>query len=262
MHETIAFDGEASTLDYDLIHHAYPTLETYIEHMDRYSTLGSELLVSSGRVSRSWPAFVANVFFIPQFTFFWNYIFRLGFLDGREGLLLHYYHATYTSWKYAKAWQTRRAPRTVVSQRRRRTTFFPCLPHPSASLVAKPGLDGHDRGAKVIARALRDAGMEVIYTGLRQTPEAIVSAAIQEDVDCIGLSILSGAHNAILPRIAALLAEQRAQDILLVLGGTIPEEDQRRMKELGVAAIFGPGTPLASVVAFIRANIKPRTLAL
>ncbi len=133
---------------------------------------------------------------------------------------------------------------------------------PIRVLVAKPGLDGHDRGAKVIARALRDAGMEVIYTGLRQTPEAIVSAAIQEDVDCIGLSILSGAHNAIVPRIAALLAQQHAQDILLVLGGTIPEEDQPRMKELGVAATFGPGTPLASVVDFIRANIKPRTLAL
>jgi methylmalonyl-CoA mutase C-terminal domain/subunit len=133
---------------------------------------------------------------------------------------------------------------------------------PIRVLVAKPGLDGHDRGAKVIARALRDAGMEVIYTGLRQTPEAIVSAAIQEDVNCIGLSILSGAHNAIVPRIAALLAEKRGTDILLVLGGTIPEEDQPRMKELGVAVVFGPGTPLASVVDFIRANAKPRTLAI
>jgi methylmalonyl-CoA mutase C-terminal domain/subunit len=132
---------------------------------------------------------------------------------------------------------------------------------PIRVLVAKPGLDGHDRGAKVIARALRDAGMEVIYTGLRQTPEAIVSAAIQEDVDCIGLSILSGAHNAIVPRITSLLREQRAQDILLVLGGTIPDEDQPRLKESGVASIFGPGTALASVVDFIRANAKPRTLA-
>jgi methylmalonyl-CoA mutase, C-terminal domain len=96
-------------------------------------------------------------------------------------------------------------------------------PTPIRVLVAKPGLDGHDRGAKIIARALRDAGMEVIYTGLRQTPESIVNAAIQEDVDCIGLSILSGAHNAIVPRIVALLREARAQDILLVLGGTIPE---------------------------------------
>ena len=133
---------------------------------------------------------------------------------------------------------------------------------PIRVLVAKPGLDGHDRGAKIIARALRDAGMEVIYTGLRQTPEMIVSAAIQEDVDCIGLSILSGAHNAIVPRIAALLAEKGATDILLVLGGTIPLEDQPRLKELGVAAVFGPGTPLASVVDFIRAHAKPRTLAL
>jgi glycosyltransferase involved in cell wall biosynthesis len=106
VHETIAFDGNAATLDYDLIHHAYPTLETYIEHMDRYSTLGSELLVGVGKTSRSWPAFVCNVFLIPQLAMVWDYVFRLGFLDGREGLLLHLYHATYTSWKYAKAWQT------------------------------------------------------------------------------------------------------------------------------------------------------------
>jgi methylmalonyl-CoA mutase C-terminal domain/subunit len=131
---------------------------------------------------------------------------------------------------------------------------------PIRVLVAKPGLDGHDRGAKVIARALRDAGMEVIYTGLRQTPEMIVTAAVQEDVDCIGLSILSGAHNVIVPRIAALLREQHAEDILLVLGGTIPEEDFPRLKESGVAAIFGPGTPLETTVQFIRDNIKPRGL--
>jgi glycosyltransferase involved in cell wall biosynthesis len=111
VHETMAFDGEASTLDYDIIHHAYPTLETYIEHMDRYSTLGCTLLVSAGKVSRSLPAFVSNVFVIPQLTFVWNYVFRLGFLDGREGLLLHLYHSTYTSWKYAKAWQTARTAR-------------------------------------------------------------------------------------------------------------------------------------------------------
>ena len=127
-------------------------------------------------------------------------------------------------------------------------------------VVAKPGLDGHDRGAKVIARALRDAGMEVIYTGLRQTPEKIVNAAIQEDVDCIGLSILSGAHNVIVPRIAELLRAQRADDILLILGGTIPEEDFPRMKESGVAAIFGPGTPLETTIQFIRENVKPRGL--
>ncbi len=132
---------------------------------------------------------------------------------------------------------------------------------PIRVLVAKPGLDGHDRGAKIIARALRDAGMEVIYTGLRQTPEMIVSAAIQEDVDCIGLSILSGAHNVIVPRITAVAAANKgAEDILLVLGGTIPEEDYPRLKESGVAAIFGPGTPLETTVQFIRENIKPRGL--
>jgi glycosyltransferase involved in cell wall biosynthesis len=113
VHETISFDGEASTLDYDLIHHAYPTLETYIEHMDRYSTLGCELLVAGGKTSESLPAFVANVMVAPEATFIWNYIFRLGFLDGREGLLLHLYHATYTSWKYAKAWQAGRVAKSV-----------------------------------------------------------------------------------------------------------------------------------------------------
>ena len=129
-------------------------------------------------------------------------------------------------------------------------------------LVAKPGLDGHDRGAKVIARALRDAGMEVIYTGLRQTPEMIVSAALQEDVDCIGLSILSGAHNVIVPRIMALLAEAGAGDILVVLGGTIPSQDIAALKESGVAAVFGPGTPLDATVAFIRGHVRPKTLSL
>ncbi len=133
-------------------------------------------------------------------------------------------------------------------------------PAPIRVLVAKPGLDGHDRGAKIIARALRDAGMEVIYTGLRQTPEMIVSAAIQEDVDCIGLSILSGAHNAIIPRIHDLLKAQHAEDILLILGGTIPDQDAASMKESGVAAIFGPGTPLQTTIDFIRNNVKPRSL--
>ncbi|HEV2710685.1 MAG TPA: cobalamin B12-binding domain-containing protein [Edaphobacter sp.] len=129
---------------------------------------------------------------------------------------------------------------------------------PIRVLVAKPGLDGHDRGAKIIARALRDAGMEVIYTGLRQTPEMIVSAAIQEDVDCIGLSILSGAHNAIVPRIMALLREQDADDILIVLGGTIPDQDADGLRKSGVSAIFGPGTPLETTIDFIRENVKPR----
>ena len=127
---------------------------------------------------------------------------------------------------------------------------------PIRVLVAKPGLDGHDRGAKVIARALRDAGMEVIYTGLRQTPEMIVNAAVQEDVDCIGLSILSGAHNVIVPRVMALLKERGADDILVVLGGTIPQQDAEFLKQQGVAAIFGPGTPLETTVEFIRGRVK------
>jgi methylmalonyl-CoA mutase, C-terminal domain len=129
---------------------------------------------------------------------------------------------------------------------------------PIRVLVAKPGLDGHDRGAKVIARALRDAGMEVIYTGLRQTPEMIVNAAIQEDVDCVGLSILSGAHNAIVPRITALLRDRNAAEILVVLGGTIPDQDAQLLKEQGVAAIFGPGTSLDAVVQFIREHVKSK----
>lgn len=130
---------------------------------------------------------------------------------------------------------------------------------PIRVLVAKAGLDGHDRGAKVIARALRDAGMEVLYTGLRKTPESIVHAAIEEDVDCIGLSILSGAHNALVARIVALLKAEKAEDILLVLGGTIPQEDVSGLKELGVAAVFGPGTPLDAVVRFLRENVKAKT---
>jgi methylmalonyl-CoA mutase C-terminal domain/subunit len=126
-------------------------------------------------------------------------------------------------------------------------------------LVAKAGLDGHDRGAKIIARALRDAGMEVLYTGLRKTPESIVQAAIEEDVDCIGLSILSGAHNTLVPRLIALLKEQKAEDILLVLGGTIPQADVPGLKAMGVAAVFGPGTPLDAVVSFLRERVRPRT---
>ena len=128
-------------------------------------------------------------------------------------------------------------------------------------LVAKPGLDGHDRGAKVIARALRDAGMEVIYTGLRQTPEMIVNAALQEDVDVIGLSILSGAHNAIVPRVTELLRSNKMEDVLLMLGGTIPEQDVAALKKGGVAAIFGPGTAMDQIVEFIRKNVKPRGVA-
>ena len=123
-------------------------------------------------------------------------------------------------------------------------------------LVAKPGLDGHDRGAKVIARALRDAGMEVVYTGLRQTPEMIVNAALDEDVQVIGLSILSGAHMAIVPRVLELLRERDMTDVLLVVGGIIPDDDVRQLKQLGVAAVFQPGTSLQSVVDFIRGAVK------
>jgi len=125
-------------------------------------------------------------------------------------------------------------------------------------LVAKPGLDGHDRGAKVIARALRDAGMEVIYTGLRQTPEMIVSAALQEDVDVIGLSILSGAHNAIVPRVMELLKQNKMDDVLVVLGGIIPDQDVPGMKQAGVAAIFQPGTAMDDIVKFIRDTVTTR----
>lgn len=122
---------------------------------------------------------------------------------------------------------------------------------PPRVLIAKPGLDGHDRGAKVIARALRDAGMEVIYTGLRQTPEMIVSAALQEDVDAIGLSILSGAHMTLLPRIVGLLAENDMRDIPLFVGGIIPQEDLPALQEMGVTAVFGPGASLNEITAFI-----------
>ena len=123
-------------------------------------------------------------------------------------------------------------------------------------LVAKPGLDGHDRGAKIVARALRDAGMEVIYTGLRQTPEMVVSAAIDEGVHCIGLSILSGAHNALFPKIMELLKEEGVDDILVVGGGIIPEDDLPELKKAGISAIFGPGTPLDTIVEYIQNNVK------
>ncbi len=125
-------------------------------------------------------------------------------------------------------------------------------------LVAKPGLDGHDRGAKVIARALRDAGMEVIYTGLRQTPEMIVGAALQEDVHVIGLSILSGAHNAIVPRVMDLMKQNKMDDVLLVVGGIIPDQDVASLKQAGVAAIFQPGTSMDDIIQFIRTNVSSR----
>ena len=123
-------------------------------------------------------------------------------------------------------------------------------------LVAKPGLDGHDRGAKVIARALRDAGMEVIYTGLRQTPEMVVNTALQEDVQVIGLSILSGAHSAIVPRVMALLKEKQMTDVVVIVGGIVPDEDAVQLKQAGVAEVFQPGASLAQIVEFIRASIK------
>lgn len=123
-------------------------------------------------------------------------------------------------------------------------------------LVAKPGLDGHDRGAKVIAQALRDAGMEVVYTGLRQTPEQIVSAALQEDVDVIGMSILSGAHGTLFPEVVNLLRKQGAGEVLVVGGGIIPEEDIPALKDAGISEVFGPGTPLAEVVNYIKENVK------
>lgn len=119
-------------------------------------------------------------------------------------------------------------------------------------VVAKPGLDGHDRGAKIIARALRDAGMEVIYTGLHQTPEQIVETALQEDADAIGLSILSGAHMTLVPKVMRLLAEQDASDILVCIGGTIPSDDIEPLKEAGVSAVFTPGSPTSEIVDFIR----------
>ena len=126
------------------------------------------------------------------------------------------------------------------------------MTRPIRVLVAKPGLDGHDRGAKVIARALRDAGMEVIYTGLRQTPEMIVNAALQEDVQVIGLSILSGAHNAIVPRVMELLRANGMEDVKVIVGGIIPDEDAEELKKRGVAAVFQPGASLDAIVNFIR----------
>ena len=125
-------------------------------------------------------------------------------------------------------------------------------------LVAKPGLDGHDRGAKVIARALRDAGMEVIYTGLRQTPEMIAAAALQEDVDAVGVSILSGAHNTLCPRIVQLLREKGMDNVLVLVGGIVPQEDLPKLKSQGVAEVFLPGTNTDDIVKFLHANVKPR----
>jgi len=130
------------------------------------------------------------------------------------------------------------------------------MDRPIRVLIAKPGLDGHDRGAKLIARSLRDAGMEVIYTGLRQTPEQIVAAAIQEDVDVVGMSILSGAHNHLLPKIVDMLKEQGADDVLIIAGGVIPEDDIPGLKEAGVDAVFTPGTSTKDTAEFVKNNVK------
>ena len=129
---------------------------------------------------------------------------------------------------------------------------------PLRVVIAKPGLDGHDRGAKVVARALRDAGVEVVYTGLHQTPEQIVAAAIQEDVDCVGLSILSGAHNTLLPRVCQLLKEKNADDIKVFGGGVIPEDDIPGLRAAGICEVFTPGTSTEHIVTWIRDNVKPR----
>ena len=130
---------------------------------------------------------------------------------------------------------------------------------PIRVLIAKPGLDGHDRGAKVIARALRDSGMEVIYTGIRQSPQMIAQAAVQEDVDVIGMSILSGAHLEILPEIMDLLRDQGMDDMIVVVGGIIPEVDRQPLKDLGISEVFGPGTTTGSIVEFIQEQVEERT---
>ncbi len=129
---------------------------------------------------------------------------------------------------------------------------------PIKVLIAKPGLDGHDRGAKVLARGLRDEGFEVVYTGLRQTPEMIATAALQEDVDVVGLSILSGAHMTLLPRICELLRTAGLEDTLVTAGGIIPDDDVPALKAAGVSAVFGPGTTIGEVATFLRANVRPR----
>ena len=134
----------------------------------------------------------------------------------------------------------------------------PMADRPIKVLIAKPGLDGHDRGAKVLARGLRDEGFEVVYTGLRQTPEMVRTAALQEDVDVVGLSILSGAHMTLVPRVCRLLQDEGLDDLLVVVGGIIPDDDVAALREEGVAAVFGPGTKIAEVADFLRANARPR----
>jgi|SRR3990172_9125942 len=134
----------------------------------------------------------------------------------------------------------------------------PMADRPIKVLIAKPGLDGHDRGAKVLARGLRDEGFEVVYTGLRQTPEMVRTAALQEDVDVVGLSILSGAHMTLVPRVCRLLQDEGLDDVLVVVGGIIPDDDVAALREAGVTGIFGPGTTIAEVADFLRTNARPR----
>jgi methylmalonyl-CoA mutase C-terminal domain/subunit len=129
---------------------------------------------------------------------------------------------------------------------------------PLKVLIAKPGLDGHDRGAKVLARGLRDEGFEVVYTGLRQTPEMVATAALQEDVDVVGLSILSGAHMTLVPRVTKLLRDEGLDDVIVVVGGIIPDDDASELRKAGVAGIFGPGTTIGEVAEFLRTNARPR----
>jgi len=155
-------------------------------------------------------------------------------------------------------------PRSISVNRSRRSvqhaTIDPMPDRPLKVLIAKPGLDGHDRGAKVLARGLRDEGFEVVYTGLRQTPEMVASAAVQEDVDIVGLSILSGAHLTLVPRICELLREEGLDDVLVTAGGIIPDDDIKALETAGVAAVFGPGTRIDEVADFFRTNAKPRTV--
>src|SRR5215218_8284368 len=151
--------------------------------------------------------------------------------------------------------QLQRAPRIDRAILVRRITLLAIVARKIRVVIAKPGLDGHDRGAKIIARALRDAGMEVIYTGLHQTPEQIVETAVQEDADAVGISILSGAHMTLVPKILELLKENEVEDVLVVVGGTIPREDADELKQRGVAEIFTPGAPTQEIVEFIRDRV-------
>ena len=150
-----------------------------------------------------------------------------------------------------------RSPARRVGHLARDTRLLDCpdVPGKIRVVIAKPGLDGHDRGAKIIARALRDAGMEVIYTGLHQTPEQIAETAIQEDADAVGISILSGAHMTLVPKILELLRESGAEDVLVVVGGTIPTEDADELKRQGVAGVFGPGAPTSEIVDFLKGAV-------